>query len=305
MMKRFEGESSHKGSSFSSLVNKEYLSKSSHIMRPSKRHAIERLPELSLKSPPVVRPYVRSKMPRLRWTPDLHLCFVHAVERLGGEDRATPKMVLQIMNVNGLTLSHVKSHLQMYRSMKHEQMLEGSETAKNEKMQVFPNSNFLSCLKQSNCQQKDKGLVDTNSLQFTSKGGTHCNGDRTLKNTAIPNQWLVKQEMGNIGKDVTEPLSYQETTSKAWEKKPKSYIIFKDLLKSYTTQGRNEQKGVVLGTVAGCKSNHHALEIFTGNTELVNDCKMSLSMNSKAPQSLLKPNKSADVNDVSLELTLA
>ena len=85
-MKRFEGESSHKGSSFSSLVNEEYLSKSSHIMRPSKRYAIEKLPELSLKSPPVVRPYVRSKMPRLRWTPDLHLCFVHAVERLGGED---------------------------------------------------------------------------------------------------------------------------------------------------------------------------------------------------------------------------
>lgn len=33
-----------------------------------------------------VRPYVRSKMPRLRWTQDLHQCFVHAVERLGGED---------------------------------------------------------------------------------------------------------------------------------------------------------------------------------------------------------------------------
>ena len=33
-----------------------------------------------------VRPYVRSKMPRLRWTPDLHLRFVHAVERLGGPD---------------------------------------------------------------------------------------------------------------------------------------------------------------------------------------------------------------------------
>ncbi|MBA0748167.1 hypothetical protein Gogos_005015 [Gossypium gossypioides] len=43
------------------------------------------LPEISLKSP-IVRPYVRSKMPRLRWTPDLHQCFVHAVERLGGED---------------------------------------------------------------------------------------------------------------------------------------------------------------------------------------------------------------------------
>ncbi|XP_075106472.1 uncharacterized protein LOC107783752 isoform X2 [Nicotiana tabacum] len=33
-----------------------------------------------------VRPYVRSKMPRLRWTQDLHRRFVHAVETLGGED---------------------------------------------------------------------------------------------------------------------------------------------------------------------------------------------------------------------------
>lgn len=33
-----------------------------------------------------VRPYVRSKLPRLRWTPDLHLRFVHAVERLGGQE---------------------------------------------------------------------------------------------------------------------------------------------------------------------------------------------------------------------------
>lgn len=35
---------------------------------------------------PSVRQYIRSKMPRLRWTPDLHLAFLNAVQRLGGQE---------------------------------------------------------------------------------------------------------------------------------------------------------------------------------------------------------------------------
>lgn len=55
-----------------------------------------------------------AKKPRVVWSVEMHQQFVNAVNQLG-IDKAVPKRILDLMNVEGLTRENVASHLQKYR----------------------------------------------------------------------------------------------------------------------------------------------------------------------------------------------
>ncbi|XP_073129258.1 myb family transcription factor PHL5-like [Henckelia pumila] len=63
--------------------------------------------------------------------------FITSVCRLGGAKKATPKAILNLMNCDGLTIFHVKSHLQKYRvSQLMQQATEGITEQLDTKMNV-------------------------------------------------------------------------------------------------------------------------------------------------------------------------
>ncbi|CAL0315194.1 unnamed protein product [Lupinus luteus] len=75
--------------------------------------------------------------PRLKWTPELHQRFIYATNQLGGpETEATPKSLMRVMGIPGLTLYHLKSHLQKYRLGKNQQ----PETCSENKQQEIKSS---------------------------------------------------------------------------------------------------------------------------------------------------------------------
>ncbi|KAG6532660.1 protein PHR1-LIKE 3-like isoform X1 [Zingiber officinale] len=130
--------------------------------------------------------------PRLRWTPDLHGRFVDAVAKLGGADKATPKSVLRLMGIKGLTLYHLKSHLQKYRL---------GRQSRGEQAGIEINKGSKNSTWSNNCS----------SDACSSVSGREDVGYTNLITDVSSTFWLCNLTLSNCNRDmrITEALRYQ------------------------------------------------------------------------------------------------
>ncbi|KAK7245872.1 hypothetical protein RIF29_40726 [Crotalaria pallida] len=223
----------------------------------------------------MLRAYNRTKLARVRWTPDLHRCFVHAVERLGGAEMASPRLILELMNVNGLKISHVKSHLQMYRNMKQEQMKQARKNGAGHPASSIT-SNYDPWLGKPNIPQQNHG--------------PEHNAEELTRIQAQWNHHGPAESSNNNGNQGNKSILINGD-----EQRAPDYIIFKELFESQSVQeNKNPPEMESLGP-ADYKSDRRRMD---GDM-----LSLAIGSSSSLP-SMNNQNPDEDANDVSFELKL-
>ncbi|KAL0720839.1 hypothetical protein Bca4012_035438 [Brassica carinata] len=254
-----------------------------------------------------VRPYVRSKVPRLRWTPDLHLRFVRAVERLGG---ATPKLVRQMMNIKGLSIAHVKSHLQMYRSKKmdnqgqaiadHRHFIETSTDRNIYKLSQLPmfrgystnDSPFRYGSQFSNASLWNSSSHETNR-SLINRPGSYC-GSSVSNNIRGSEYWINNRSFqNNYSSSVPNHLpklryNHQERTNLA-------------TINSIQEHSRTFEK---FETGIEERTNHAYCNKTTGKRNASSSIDLDLSLKLSVPEILEETETTATTTDQKLSLSL-
>ncbi|XP_072996162.1 myb-related protein 2-like [Typha latifolia] len=215
--------------------------------------------------------------PRLKWTTELHERFVEAVNQLGGADKATPKSVMRLMGIPGLTLYHLKSHLQKYRLSKNLQaqaitgnMKNGCALTTNRTTEA--NGSSTSQLNIANQTDKTMQISEALQMQIEVQRQLHeqlevqrhlqlrieAQGKYLQSVLEKAQDTLAKQNFGSAGLEAAK-LQLSDLVSKvSTECLQNTFPNFEETHASHTLQGKTAQLGD--GSVDSCLTSCEGLQ---------------------------------------------
>ncbi|CAH8359946.1 unnamed protein product [Eruca vesicaria subsp. sativa] len=132
--------------------------------------------------------------PRLRWTAELHGRFVDAVTHLGGPDKATPKTIMRVMAVKGLTLYHLKSHLQDANGSEKKNRGRGG-SRKTSESRIEAQGKYMESMLEKACETQEASLTKDYSTLFFNN------------TTPLPVSWFEDHFPSSSSMDSTLNLS--------------------------------------------------------------------------------------------------